>query len=126
MYQLAFGNTRAAFLNLRKNEVAWLSSPPSHYASSQIDRRDLCATCGSPLSIEYLDSARMDLAVGSPEEPGALRPVSHFAVEMRIASWHAEDGLPGERFDEHARLVQRWREGYGDDVVPGLSAARGG
>src|SRR6476660_6120565 len=73
MCQLAFGNTRAAFLNLRKAEVRWLS-PPAHYASSKIARRGFCPRCGTPLSFEYLDSERMDLAVGSLDDPSALKP----------------------------------------------------
>ena len=124
MCQLAFGNTRAAFLNLRKAEVEWLTEAPAYYQSSKIARRGFCATCGTPLSFEYLDSERMDLSVGSLDEPGSLKPISHFAVESRIASWHATDGLPDQRFNEHARLMQRWREAYGEGVVPGVEAAR--
>ncbi len=65
MCQLAFGNTRAAFFNLRKDQVRWLNGPPSYYASSKIARRGFCGRCGTPLSFEFLDSERMDLAVGS-------------------------------------------------------------
>jgi hypothetical protein len=126
MCQLAFGNTRAAFLNLRKSEVAWLTQPPSYYASSKIAQRGFCSTCGAPLSFEYLDSERMDLSVGSLDEPGSLKPISHFAVESRIASWHAADGLPEQRFEEHARLMQRWREAYGEGAVPGIDTVRRG
>ena len=38
MCQLAFGNTRVAYFNLRKDQVRWLS-PPAYYASSKIARR---------------------------------------------------------------------------------------
>lgn len=124
MCQLAFGNTRAAFINLRKDEVTWTTEPPALYASSKIARRGHCTNCGTPLSFEYVDSPRMDLAIGSFDDPGAIQPVSHFAIETRIAAWHAEDGLPGERFDAYAPLVDRWKKAYGDDVVPGLDAAR--
>ncbi len=124
MCQLAFGNTRAAFLNLRKDEVAWLTQPPAYYASSKIARRGFCATCSTPLCFEYLDGDRMDLSVGSLDDPAALRPMSHFAVESRIASWHAADGLPEERPEDHVRLAQRWREAYGEGVVPGIDAVR--
>jgi hypothetical protein len=124
MCQLAFGNTRAAFLNLRKAEVEWLSEAPTYYASSKIARRGFCASCGSPLSFEYVDSERMDLSVGSLDEPGALKPVSHFAVETRVAAWHVPDGLPDERIEDHERLLQRWRSAYGEDAVPGIDTAR--
>jgi len=124
MCQLAFGNTRAAFLNLRKDEVTWTTAPPTTYASSKIALRGFCQRCGTPLSFAYLDSERMDLSIGSLDEPAAITPVSHFAIESRIANWHADDGLPGERFDEYQRLLDRWKQAYGDDVVPGLDAAR--
>ena len=124
MCQLAFGNTRAAFINLRQDEVRWTASPPTYYASSKIARRGFCAHCGTPLSFEYLDSERMDLSVGSLDDPAALTPTTHFAVESRIASWHADDGLPGERIDENAKLINRWKQAYGDEVLPGVAAVR--
>jgi hypothetical protein len=124
MCQLAFGNTRAAYLNLLKAQVQWLNDQPTYYASSKIARRGFCDRCGTPLSFEFLDSASMDLSVGSLDDPGAVQPLEHFAVESRIAGWHAEDGLPGVRIDSHPPIQQRWREAYGADVVPGLAATR--
>ena len=126
MCQLAFGNTRAAFINLRKDEVTWTTREPACYASPKFARRGFCDRCGTPLSFEYLASQHMDVSVGSLDEPAAITPVSHFAVESRIANWHADDGLPGERLDEHLRLTERWQAAYGDDVVPGVEATRTG
>jgi len=126
MCQLAFGNTRAAFLNLRQDQVRWTTKPPAYYASSKIARRGFCSQCGTPLSFEYLASERMDLAVGSFDEPSLLKPVSHFAVESRIAQWHVPDALPEERLDDNERIVKRWREAYGDSVEPGVEATRKG
>jgi len=124
MCQLAVGNTRAAFINLRKDEVRWLAAEPTWYASSKIARRGFCGRCGTPLSFEYLESERMDLSVGSFDDPAALTPISHFAVESRIANWHADDGLPGERLADSTRLMERWTKAYGDAVEPGVEAAR--
>jgi len=124
MCQLAFGNTRAAFINLRKDDVRWLAAEPTWYASSKIARRGFCGRCGTPLSFQYIDSERMDLSVGSFDDPALLRPVSHFAVESRIANWHADDGLPGERLADSERLTERWKKAYGDDVEPGVDAVR--
>ena len=124
MCQLAFGNTRAAFLNLRKDQLRWLTEPPKFHASSKFAKRGFCPECGTPLSFEYLDSERMDLSVGSLDDPAAVKPTSHFAVETRIAAWHGDDGLPGERLEDHTRLMQRWRDAYGAGVTPGLDATR--
>jgi hypothetical protein len=126
MCQLAFGNTRAAYFNLRKDQVRWLNGPPAYYASSKIARRGFCHHCGTPLSFEFLDSEHMDLAAGSLDDPGALKPTEHFAVESRLAAWHADDGLKESRLDTNAQINQRWRAAYGDAVQPGLQAARDG
>lgn len=123
MCQLAVGNTRAAFLNLKKSQVQWLGAP-AYYASSKIARRGFCSNCGTPLCFEFLEGDSMDLAVGSLDEPALLKPIEHFAVESRIDVWHADDGLPGSRLETNERIQQRWREAYGADVQPGLAATR--
>ncbi len=119
MCQLAFGNTRATFFNLPKEDVAWLAEAPSYFHSSKFAKRGFCGHCGTPLSFEYLDSKRMDLSVGSLDDPGAMKPTSHFASESRIPSFHAPDGLPEQRLDEYESLTKRWKEHYGDTVQPG-------
>ena len=124
MCQLAFGNTRAAFINLPKQAVTWMAGAPTLYASSPFARRGFCSLCGTPLSFEYLNSERMDLSVGSLDDPSGFVPTAHFAVETRIAPWHAEDGLPGERLDRNERIMARWKETYGDGVEPGVAATR--
>jgi hypothetical protein len=124
MCQLAFGNTRAAYLNLRKTQVTWTAESPAYYASSRLARRGFCPHCGTPLSFEFLDSENMDLSIGSLDDPSAFRPASHFAAESRLANWHAADGLPEERLDANTAILKRWRDAYGDDVAPGLEATR--
>ncbi len=125
MCQLAFGNTRAAYLNLRKDQVRWAQAP-AYYASSKIARRGFCAGCGTPLTFEFNDSEFMDLSVGSLDDPAAFEPTTHWSVETRVENWHADDGLPGRRLDANERINQRWREAYGDDVQPGIDTVRGG
>jgi len=122
MCQLAFGNTRAAFFNLRKSEVRWIGETPVFYASSKIARRGFCGRCGTPLTFEFLDSERMDLSIGSLDNPSQMKPVTHVAVETRIGPWHCDDGLPGERLDAQEKIMQRWRDAYGADVEPGIDA----
>ncbi len=124
MCQLAVGNTRAAFINLRKDQVTWTGAAPAYYASSKIARRGFCSQCGTPLSFEFFDSDNMDLTVGSFDDPAAITPTMHFAVESRVAAWHAEDGLRERRLDEFQKITDRWKAAYGDSVVPGLEATR--
>ncbi|KQU81469.1 MULTISPECIES: GFA family protein [unclassified Rhizobacter] len=124
MCQLAFGNTRVPFLNLRQDQVEWLTEPPQTYASSKFALRGFCGTCGTPLSFAYQGSQNMDLSVGSLDDPSAITPVSHFAIESKVANWEVDDGLPGTRLDEHVKLTERWKQAYGDDVQPGVQATR--
>ena len=124
MCQLAVGNTRAAFINLRKSQVTWTAAAPTFYASSKMAQRGFCNQCGTPLCFEYLDSEHMDLSIGSFDEPAAIKPTLHFAVESRIAAWHAEDGLRGQRLDEFQKITDRWKAAYGGSVVPGREATR--
>jgi len=36
------------------------------------------------------------------------------------------DGLPEQRFDQSERINERWRDAYGEGVVPGVEATRSG
>ena len=124
MCQLAVGNTRAAFINLCKDQVTWTVSAPTYYASSKIARRGFCANCGTPLSFEFLDSESMDLTVGGFDDLAAITPTMHFTIESRVSGWHAEDGLRGLRLDEFQKITDRWKAAYGDSVVPGIETGR--
>jgi len=126
MCQLAFGNTRAAYLNLRKDQVQWTAAAPAYYQSSKIAKRGFCPHCGTPMSFEFLGSENMDLSIGSLDDPSTFTPVSHFAVETRLASWHADDGLPDQRLDASEAIMKRWRDAYGDSVQPGIAAVTKG
>jgi len=123
MCQLAFGNTRAAYFNLKKREVTWLSEP-AWYVSSKIARRAFCDRCGTPLGFAFDDSENMDLSVGSLDDPSQLKPVEHWSIETRLAAWHCDDGLPGHRLDGNDAIAKRWRDAYGSDVSPGVDATR--
>jgi hypothetical protein len=124
MCQLAFGNTRAALVSVRKVEVSWTTKPPEYFFSSSFARRGFCSRCGTPLSFEYLSSENMDLTIGSLDTPAAFTPIAHFAVESRIANWHATGELREERLDENVQIMSRWKQAYGEDCTPGVQATR--
>jgi hypothetical protein len=113
MCQLAFGNTRAAFLNLRKSEVRL--SAPAYYASSKIARRGFCSLRHAARVRVPRQRAHGPLA--GLDDPSLLKPTAHFAIESRIAAWHAGDGLR-RRLDASERINLRWRAAYGDGAAP--------
>jgi hypothetical protein len=113
MCRRAFGNIFATFINLPKADVTWETRAPDYYASSKIARRGFCAKCGTPLTFEYEDSKKMDLAVGALDHPEALKPVMHVGIESQIATFPMNDGLPGKRIDEFEHIVAKWKAAYG-------------
>ena len=123
MCQRAFGNVFATYVNVKKADVVW-ETAPDWYGSSKIARRPFCSTCGTPLGFEYLESQRMDLAVGALDQPELLKPVMHVGVESRIESFHSHGPLEEKRIADFENIVKKWKAAYGDDVVPGADAAR--
>lgn len=119
MCQRAFGNVFATFINVRVADVRWNAAEPAWYASSRIARRGFCASCGTPLAFHYLDSDRMDLSVGSLDDPGAVKPTAHTGVESRLEAWASPGPLPESRMTDNPRIVARWKAAYGAGTVPG-------
>ncbi|MEX6723750.1 GFA family protein [Parapedomonas caeni] len=119
MCQKAVGNVFAAFVNVPKAAVDWATLGPDLYHSSRLAERGFCARCGTPLSFAFPDSDRMDLTIGSLDDPVAVHPSSHFGIESRVPGWSHEDGLPGKRVDDSPEIVARWEAAYGVGTRPG-------
>lgn len=120
MCQLAFGNLFAAFVTIKKTELTWMTNPPAVHASSRFAERGFCPRCGTPLTFAFLDSAKIDVSVGSLDQPEVMRPVKHVGVESQIAAWHKPDDLPAHRTEDNEDVMRRWRETYGENAEPGL------
>lgn len=112
MCQRATGGVAAAFKNIARADVAW-EREPDRYASSPIAQRGFCSACGTPLTFEYPDSDKMDLTLGSFDDPGRFQPRYHFGAESIHAQWLDTSGLPQYRSDENQELVDRWMKTVG-------------
>lgn len=110
MCQRALGNVGAAFWNVTKDSVTWSGADRATFMSSPFGRRGFCGACGTPLSFDYPDSAKMDITVGALDDPSALRLASHFGTESRIHGWTAGEGLPEVRTQDDALLQKRWEK----------------
>ncbi|HEV2569419.1 MAG TPA: GFA family protein [Sphingomonas sp.] len=108
MCQKATGGLAAAFKNVAQAELRWLGAEPDWYRSSPIAERPFCAQCGTPLGFRYPDSPKMDLTLGSFDEPGRFRPTSHFGAESMHEAWLDTSELKRMRSDEYQPLVDRW------------------
>lgn len=124
MCQKAFGNIFATFINVPRDQIQWLEGEPAYFESSKLALRGFCAHCGTPLSFHYHSSKRMDLSVGSLDEPARVHPAGHYGVESRVAPFHRPDGLPEHRTDENEEYLAKWHAAYGEDSEPGPQAGQ--
>lgn len=113
MCQRATGSVAIAFKSVPVAAVRWTATPPDRYASSPFARRGFCRECGTPLTFEMDEHSRMDLTVGSFDDPFGFRPVSHSGVESRHEAWLDTRGLPSERTDQNPRIVAHWMRTIG-------------
>ncbi len=112
MCQRSSGNVSLAMTTVRKADVSW-DREPDYYASSPIARRGFCSACGTSLTFHYPDSEKMDLIVGTFDDPSGFVPKHHFAAESMHRAWINTQGLPETRTEEYQPLVDRWMKTVG-------------
>ena len=112
MCQRTTGSVSIAFKTLNKADVSW-ESGPDWYASSPIAQRPYCRECGTSLGFAYVESDKMDLTVGSFDDPGRFQPRHHFGTESMHRAWINTEGLPECRSDEYEPLAERWIKATG-------------
>ena len=108
MCQRATGGVSIAFKNVAKADVRW-EREPEWYASSPIAKRPFCRECGTPLGFAFNESPRMDLTVGSFDDPSAFVPSEHSGAESMHEAWLDTRDLPRQRSDETESVVSRWK-----------------
>lgn len=110
MCQRATGSFAASFVNVQQADIAW-QGEPDWYDSSPIAQRPFCSQCGTPLGFRYREgSTKMDLTIGSFDDPSDFRPEHHFGVESLVhESWLETASLQRMRSDEYDILVQKWQ-----------------
>ena len=112
MTERATGGVSIAFKNVRRDQVNW-RHPPDRFRSSPIAQRGFCGQCGTPLTYEADGSDRLDLTVGSFDDPYRFKPVDHSGCESWHRDWLDTSALPAERTDQNDRLVERWMNAVG-------------
>jgi len=112
MCQRATGGVSIAFKNVARGDVTW-EREPERFASSPIARRGFCASCGTPLTFEGNGSDRMDLTIGSFDDPYRFRPTEHSGFEGVHEAWLDTRGLPAERTEDNPHIKERWIQAIG-------------
>jgi hypothetical protein len=112
MCQRATGNVSIAFKNVAKAAVRW-EREPDFYVSSPIARRGYCNACGTSLTFEFPESDKMDLTIGSFDEPGRFVPKHHFGAESMHEAWLNTADLPKYKTTDNQPLVDKWLAAVG-------------
>src|SRR5690348_4509819 len=93
MCQKAVGNAFAALAPVRRDELTWIgAAPPDIFRSSSLAERGFCSHCGTPLTFAYIDSERINVTIGSLDDPAAVQPQAHEGVES-LLPWEAQRRL---------------------------------
>lgn len=107
MCQRATGGFAAAFVNLPLGDLSW-DSPADWYASSPIAQRPFCSVCGTPLGFRFNDGEKIDLTLGSFDDPSGFVPVAHSGAEAMHEVWLETSALPRQTSAETESVVKRW------------------
>lgn len=113
MCRKATGGASIALVGMPLGAVTW-QREPDWYRSSPIAERPFCSACGTPLGFRYVEGAtRIDLTLGSLDDPSCFMPARNFAIESVLPAWQDTSHLPGMRSDESAGTAERWMKAVG-------------
>jgi hypothetical protein len=94
-----------AFVHFPARDFTWLLGAPARYRSSEFAERGFCAKCGSTLSMhEEVLADRVQIAVGSLDDPARVRIDDHVWTKDRIPWFDVADNLP--RFSTSSSAVE--------------------
>ncbi len=98
------GGPCLSFVHFRADAFVWLGNEPARYRSSAYAERGFCPTCGSTVSMhENVLADRVQIALGSLDEPGRVTPDDHVWTKSRISWFDVNDDLP--RIDQSNSAV---------------------
>lgn len=84
-----------AFVHFPVESFSWLMAEPARYQSSEFAERGFCPECGSTVSMhEAVLADRVQIAVGSLDEPNRVRPDDHVWTNDQIEWFEVSDDLP--------------------------------
>lgn len=106
MCQKAVGNLFAALVAAPKDALSWTRGKPSVFASSEHVERGFCSACGTPLFYNDVTGNRVNLTIGSLDDPSAFPPRGSTGTEGMVPWFKTlteiEDGGATEADDRAA------------------------
>ncbi len=94
MCQKAVGGVFAALTSVPVEDLSWTANAPGWFASSSVAKRPFCPRCGTPLGFAYDGSGRINVTIGSLDNP-EIAPIGiHYGVEAKLSWVRICDELP--------------------------------
>lgn len=84
MCQKAVGNLFAALVATPEDRLEWVRGEPAVFASSEVADRGFCSHCGTPLFYRERGANRVNLTIGSLDNPSAFPPRCQIGTESKI------------------------------------------
>ena len=85
MCQKAFGSFFAPLVGVPLTEFELTRGELAIFKSSDLIERGFCRDCGTPLTFHDVDGDRIDVSIGSLDEPEAVEPVIQFGIGVAAA-----------------------------------------
>lgn len=99
------GAPALSFVHFPKDQFRWKGDEPARFRSSEFAERGFCPTCGSTVSMhEEILADRVQIAVGSLDEPARVSIDDHVWTAERIEWFDTTDTLP--RFERSSDAVE--------------------
>ena len=127
MCQKAMGNYFAALARVPISDLTWTRGAPSIFQSSELVERGFCRDCGTPLTFRYVNTDRINISLGSLDDPKAVPPLRQFGMEGRMPFMSGLTELPGSKTEDDVpaemmkKLASRQHPDHDtqDDLPPG-------
>ena len=119
MCQKAFGSFFAPLVGVELADFAVTRGEIATFKSSDLVERGFCRDCGTPLTFRELDGDRIDVSIGSLDDPAAVKPAVQYGVESRLPWFGELADLPvrttveGEKA-ERLRVIERTNRQHPD------------
>ncbi len=111
MCQKASGGPLMAFARVKKTELAWTRGSHAVFRSSSLVERGFCASCGTPLTYNFVEGPNISVTIASLDDPEAARPELQYGIEGELSWFATVRSLPTQRTEDFfakdvaARLV---------------------
>ena len=101
MCQKAVGNYFIPLADCARDELTITRGEPAWFHSSDPVRRGFCRECGTPLLFDAIDWERINVVLGSLDDPAAVEPADEYGIEARMPWLHRAVGRDGPTTEDN-------------------------